>query len=85
MTHLAVQLPAGRGADRFGSQRVALIAIAAAVVGNALLLLDAGFELALLGRAVVGIGSAPRSSPASTLCGPEAVARRSRASTVGQR
>ena len=57
VTHLAVQLPAGRGADRFGSQRVALIAIAAAVVGNAVLLLDAGFELALLGRAVVGIGS----------------------------
>ena len=57
MTHLAVQLPAGRGADRFGSQRVALIAIAAAVVGNAVLLLDAGFELALLGRAIVGIGS----------------------------
>ena len=57
MTHLAVQLPAGRGADRFGSQRVALIAIAAAVVGNALLLVDAGFELALLGRAIVGVGS----------------------------
>jgi MFS family permease len=57
VTHLAVQLPAGRGADRFGSQRVALIAIGAAVVGNAVLLLDAGFEVALLGRAVVGIGS----------------------------
>jgi MFS family permease len=57
VTHLAAQLPAGRGADRFGSQRVALLAIAAAVVGNALLLLDAGFGLALLGRAVVGVGS----------------------------
>ena len=57
VTHLAVQLPAGRGADRFGSQRVALLAIAAAVAGNALLLLDDGFELALLGRAVVGLGS----------------------------
>jgi MFS family permease len=34
-----------------------LVAIAAAVAGNALLLVDAGFELALLGRAVVGIGS----------------------------
>jgi MFS family permease len=57
VTHLAVQLPAGRGSDRFGSQRVALLAIAAAVVGNAVLLLDAGFELALVGRAIVGLGS----------------------------
>jgi MFS family permease len=52
-----VQLPAGRGADRFGSQSVALLAIAAGVVGNAILLLDAGFELALVGRAIVGLGS----------------------------
>ena len=57
VTHLAVQLPAGRGADRFGSQSVALLAIVAGVVGNLVLLLDAGFELALLGRAVVGLGS----------------------------
>ena len=57
VTHLAVQLPAGRGADRYGSQRIALVAIAAAVMGNGILLLDEGFELALLGRAVVGIGS----------------------------
>ncbi len=57
VTHLAVQLPAGRGADRFGSQRVALLAIAAAVAGNLVLVADAGFELALLGRAVVGLGS----------------------------
>lgn len=57
VTHLAVQLPAGRGADRYGSQRIALAAIAAAVVGNGILLLDEGVELALLGRAVVGIGS----------------------------
>jgi MFS family permease len=52
-----VQLPAGRGADRFGSQRVALLAIAAGVVGNAILILDAGFEVALVARAIVGIGS----------------------------
>jgi MFS family permease len=57
VTHLAVQLPSGRGADRFGSQRVALLAIAAGVIGNAVLLLDAGFELALVGRAIVGVGS----------------------------
>jgi MFS transporter, NNP family, nitrate/nitrite transporter len=52
-----VQLPAGRGADRFGSQSVALLAIAAGVLGNAILLLDAGFEVALVGRAIVGLGS----------------------------
>jgi MFS family permease len=52
-----VQLPSGRGADRFGSQRIALLAIAAAVIGNAVLLLDSGLELALLGRAIVGLGS----------------------------
>ena len=57
VTHLAVQLPAGRAADRFGAQRVAFIAIAAAFAGNLILLLDAGFAAALLGRAVVGIGS----------------------------
>ena len=57
VTHLAAQLPAGRSADRYGSQRVAVVAIAAVVVGNGILLVDAGVELALLGRAVVGVGS----------------------------
>jgi MFS family permease len=57
VTHLAVQLPAGRGADRFGSRGIALGAIAAAVVGNCLLLVDGGVELALVARAIVGIGS----------------------------
>lgn len=57
VTMFAVQFPAGRAADRFGSQSVAIAAIAAGVLGNALLLLDAGFELALVGRAIVGIGA----------------------------
>jgi MFS family permease len=57
VTHLAVQLPAGRGADRYGSQRIALLAIVAAVAGNAVLLLDTGIELAFVGRAIVGLGS----------------------------
>jgi len=52
-----VQLPAGRGADRFGSQSIALLAIGAGVVGNVVLLLDAGFGVALVGRAIVGLGS----------------------------
>ena len=57
VTHLAVQLPAGRAADRYGSQRVALVAIGAALAGNLLLLFDGGIELALVARAIVGIGS----------------------------
>src|SRR6185503_20973257 len=57
LTHLAVQLPSGRAADRFGSQSVAFFAIAAGVLGNVVLLLDASFELALVGRAIVGLGS----------------------------
>jgi MFS transporter, NNP family, nitrate/nitrite transporter len=57
VTHLAVQLPAGRAADRYGSQRVAFIAIGAGIAGNLILLVDAGLGPALLGRAVVGIGS----------------------------
>ena len=57
LTHLAVQLPAGRGADRFGARSVALVAIGASVVGNGVLLVDDAFAAALLGRAIVGIGS----------------------------
>jgi MFS family permease len=57
VTHLAVQLPAGRGADRYGSRSVALLAVVAGVLGNAVLLLDTSFEVAFLGRAIVGLGS----------------------------
>ena len=56
-THLLVQLPAGRGADRFGARTVALVAIGATVAGNGLLLADDALPLALLGRAIVGVGS----------------------------
>ena len=54
---LAVQLPAGRGADRFGARAVALAAIAAALAGNGLLLLDDSFAIAVLGRAIAGLGT----------------------------
>lgn len=57
LTHLAIQLPAGRGADRFGAQTIAFAAIAAAVVGNGVLLIDDSFGPALVSRAIVGIGS----------------------------
>lgn len=57
VTHLLVQLPAGRGADRFGARTVALAAVAATVLGCAILLADDSFGVALAGRAVVGLGS----------------------------
>ena len=57
VTHLAVQLPAGRGADRLGARAVALAAIAATLAGNGVLLLDDSYPPALLGRAIVGLGS----------------------------
>ena len=57
VTHLLVQLPAGRGADQHGARAVALMAIGATLAGCALLLADDSFALALVGRALVGIGS----------------------------
>lgn len=57
LTHLLVQLPAGRGADRYGARAVALAAVAATVVGCVILLADDSFAIALGGRAVVGLGS----------------------------
>jgi MFS family permease len=57
VTHLAAQLPAGTWSDRVGPHRVALLACGAATVGNALLLLDDSYWLALAGRLIVGVGS----------------------------
>jgi MFS family permease len=57
VTHLLVQLPAGRGADRYGARAVALAAVASTVAGCAILLVDDSFAVALAGRAVVGLGS----------------------------
>ena len=57
VTHLLVQLPAGRASDRYGSRTVALAAVVAALVGNGVLLIDDLYPLAILGRLVVGLGS----------------------------
>jgi MFS family permease len=57
VTPLAIQLPSGRGADRYGARAVALAAIAATLLGNAVLLVDDSFGPALVGRAIVGLGS----------------------------
>jgi MFS family permease len=57
VTHLLSQLPAGIWSDRIGPHRVALVACAAAALGNALLLVDDEIALGIAGRLVVGIGS----------------------------
>ena len=57
VSHLAAQLPAGVWSDRLGAHRVALVSCGAAAVGNAALLTDDTFWLAIVGRLIVGIGS----------------------------
>lgn len=57
VTHVLVQVPAGRGADGLGPRRVAFFALVAVGVGNVLLLLTPSPALALLARAIVGLGS----------------------------
>jgi MFS family permease len=57
VTHFLAQLPAGRAADRHGARLVAFLAILAVVAGNTLLLVGDVYALALVGRAVVGLGS----------------------------
>jgi MFS family permease len=57
VTHLLVQLPAGRASDRYGARGVALGAVVVGLVGNGILLVDESYPLAILGRLVVGLGS----------------------------
>ena len=57
VAHFLVQLPAGRGADRHGARVVAFLAILAALAGNGLLLATDDYPVALVARAIVGLGS----------------------------
>jgi MFS family permease len=57
VTHLLVQLPSGRAADRIGSRNVGFLALAAIVAGNVLLLAAPEPALAIAARALVGLGS----------------------------
>ena len=57
VTHLLVQIPGGRAADRIGACSVGFLAIAAVVAGNLLLLIADEAALAIPARAVVGLGS----------------------------
>jgi MFS family permease len=57
VVHLAMQIPGGRTADRFGARRTALAGLAAIAAGNAIALPSPTPALAFLGRAVVGLGT----------------------------
>lgn len=57
LTHLLVQIPGGRAADRIGARRVGLLALLAVLAGNALLLVAPDPVLAVAARALVGLGS----------------------------
>ena len=57
VVHMAMQIPGGRTADRFGAQRTALAGLAVIVAGNALCLVAPEIWLAFAGRAIVGLGT----------------------------
>ena len=57
LVHMTLQIPAGRAADRFGARRVALLAMVVLLVGNALALAAPHVWLALVAKAVVGLGT----------------------------
>lgn len=57
LTHMALQLPSGQAADRFGPRPVGLAALALILAGNGVALLAPETGLGILGRAVVGVGT----------------------------
>jgi cyanate permease len=57
VVHMAMQIPGGRTADRFGARRTALTGILVMAAGNVISLPSATPALGFLGRAVVGLGT----------------------------
>jgi predicted MFS family arabinose efflux permease len=57
VTHLLVQIPGGRAADRIGARNVGFLAVGAVAAGNLLLLVEPDPALAIAARALVGLGS----------------------------
>jgi len=55
--HMAMQIPGGRAADRWGARASALVGLALVAAGNAAALVGPYVWLGLLGRAVVGLGT----------------------------
>ena len=57
LTHLAMQIPGGRAADRFGARRTALLGLVITIAFNALALVAPEPTLAIGARALTGIGT----------------------------
>jgi NNP family nitrate/nitrite transporter-like MFS transporter len=57
VTHLLLQVPAGRASDRYGERRVALAGLAIIVCFNTLALIGPVPALAIVARTLVGVGT----------------------------
>lgn len=57
VTHLAMQIPGGRAADRFGARRAGLVGLTITVAFNAVALIAPEPALAFTARALIGVGT----------------------------
>ena len=57
VTHVAIQVPGGRASDRFGPARAGAVALACIVVGDLVALTTASAAVAIVARAITGIGT----------------------------
>jgi MFS family permease len=57
LMHMAMQIPGGHAADRWGARRSSAVGLAILVIGNAVALPAATPALGFLGRAIVGVGT----------------------------
>jgi MFS family permease len=55
--HMLMQIPGGRAADRWGARTTALVGMGLVLAGNAISLPAPQTALAIVGRAVVGVGT----------------------------
>ncbi len=82
VTHLAMQIPGGRAADRFGARRAALVGLAVIIVFNGLALVAPEPALAITARALIGIGTGLGFIAAARTCANRAGRPSRRASTA---
>ena len=57
VVHMTMQIPGGRAADRFGARNTALLGTALILAGNAIAATAPEVPLAIVGRAVIGLGT----------------------------
>lgn len=57
LVHMAMQIPGGRAADRFGARRICVAACVVLAAGNALALIAPHAWLAIVAKLVVGLGT----------------------------